>query len=303
MTKSSQDVRHVIRFALAWVLMLAGATAGAQAETPVVSAAAPPAAEYLRLGRDDSGVPVSLQTSIVRFRPTGRELPGDLEVDLVGAIHIADSGYYEELNARFREYDAVLYELVAAEGTRVPLGGVQGGGLLGGVQGGMAELLGLGFQLDHVDYTRPNLIHADLSPEDISRSMAARGETPVNLLARLLAMSMSEYSQDPMGVRSLGLIAAMFSVDRERLLKAQLAPMLLEMETATAAFEGQGGTSLIGERNKRAVSVLQERILGGDRRIAIFYGAAHMSGMAELIEADLGLRAGSTEWLDAWDLR
>jgi hypothetical protein len=290
---------------LAGLIALAGAAAFAQAEAPATpeAAAPPPASEYLRLGRDDAGVPVSLQTSIVRFSPAPGAGPAGLVVDLVGAIHIADSAYYQVLNARFAEYDSVLYELVAPEGTRVPLGGVEGGGLLSGLQGGLAGVLGLSFQLDEIDYTRPNLVHADLSPEDISRAMAERGETPLDYVARLLSMSMTEYARDPMGVRSLGLVAALFSPDRERLLKAQVAPMMLEMESVTAVFEGEDGSILVRERNRRAVSVLRDRIRLGDRHIAIFYGAAHMSDMAAQLESELGLRREGTVWVDAWDLR
>jgi hypothetical protein len=296
-------MQRFTRFALAGLLALAAPAAFGQAETTPEVATPPPASEYLRLGRDDAGVPVALQTSIVRFRPAADAGPAGLEVDLVGAIHIGDSRYYQDLNARFREYDAVLYELVAPEGTRVPLGGVEGGGLLSGFQGGLAGVLGLAFQLNEVDYTRPNLVHADLSPDDISRTMAERGETPLDYLARLLSMSMSEYARDPMGVRSMGLVAAFFSPDRERLLKAQIAPMMLEMESVTAAFEGEDGSILVSERNKRAVSVLEERIRLGDRRIAIFYGAAHMADMAAQIESKLGLRQDDIVWIDAWDLR
>jgi len=295
-------MRHFRHLVLTGLLAFAAPVAFGQTETPA-AATPPPASEYLRLGRDDAGVPVSLQTSIVRFLPAAGAGPAGLAVDLVGAIHIADTAYYDDLNARFQEYDAVLYELVAPEGTRVPLGGVEGGGLLSGLQGGLGNVLGLSFQLDHVDYTRPNLIHADLSPEDISRTMADRGETALDYIARLFSMSMSEYARDPTGVRSLGLVAALFSPDRERLLKAQIAPMMLDMESVTAAFEGESGSILVSERNKRAVSVLEERIRLGDRRIAIFYGAAHMNDMAEQIESRLGLHQDSTVWVDAWDLR
>ena len=114
---------------------------------------------------------------------------------------------------------------------------------------------------------------------------------------------MNEYARDPMGVRSMGLIAALFSPDRERLLKTQVAPMMLEMESVTASFEGDDGSVLIRERNRRAVDVLEERIALGERRIAIFFGAAHMDDMAVQIESRLGLRRDSTVWVDAWDLR
>ena len=45
-----------------------------------------------------------------------RRTEGDctpVEVDLIGAVHIGDIAYYQQLNERFKQYDALLYELVA----------------------------------------------------------------------------------------------------------------------------------------------------------------------------------------------
>ncbi len=36
-----------------------------------------------------------------------------MQVDLIGAVHIAHREYFQLLNKKFRNYDAVLYELVA----------------------------------------------------------------------------------------------------------------------------------------------------------------------------------------------
>ena len=33
-------------------------------------------------------------------------------VDLVGAVHIGDAAYYQQLNKEFKAYEAVLYEMV-----------------------------------------------------------------------------------------------------------------------------------------------------------------------------------------------
>jgi hypothetical protein len=296
-------MRKFLKASIVCLHCLPAAAVHGQVGVPRAPEASVAAGEYVRLGRDEAGMPVSLQTSIVRFRPAAGAESVDLAVDLVGAVHIADVGYYEELNARFRDYDTVLYELVAPEGTRVPLGGGERIGMVSGIQGTMAQVLDLAFQLEHIDYTRPNLIHSDLSPADISQNMAERGDSAAEYLLRALAVSMNEYARDPQGIRSMGLLLALFSTDRARLLKLQLATLLLETETSTELFEGEEGSSLIGERNKRAVNVLRERVRSGDRRIAIFFGAAHLSGIAELIESDLGLRADETTWLDAWDLR
>ena len=67
-----------------------------------------------------------MQTAIVRYSKTGangKTPEGNVEVDLVGAVHIGDVAYYEQLNEYFKKYDALLYELVAPQGTRIPKGG------------------------------------------------------------------------------------------------------------------------------------------------------------------------------------
>ena len=56
---------------------------------------------------------------IVRYAKPGADKDG-LYVDLIGAIHIGDKAYYQQLNKDFSAYDALLYELVAPQGTRVP---------------------------------------------------------------------------------------------------------------------------------------------------------------------------------------
>jgi hypothetical protein len=275
-------------------------TPGADAESRAVESAAP-ANGFLRVAAADDGTPRALQTSIVTYR---RPAGGDgVVVDLVGAVHIGDARYYDELNERFVGYDAVLYELVAPEGTRVPLGGVEtGGGVVSGAQLAMTRVLDLEFQLNRIDYTRENLIHADLSPDEITRSMAVRGESVYQYLWKLFGMAMSEYAHDPYGTRNVSLLAALFSEEPERMLKVQFAATMLDMDTMTSLLEGENGSTLLGERNRRAVEVLAERIRLGDRRLAIFYGAAHMADMAERLESELGLVRDDAIWVDAWDL-
>ncbi len=66
---------------------------------------------FTRIAIDDDERARALQMSIVTYEPgDGKDI---LSVDLVSAIHIGDPPYYAELNERFREYDVLLYELVA----------------------------------------------------------------------------------------------------------------------------------------------------------------------------------------------
>ena len=137
---------------------------------------------------------VGLETAIIqlsaRYKPLGR-----LQVDLVAAVHVADKSYYQELNNRFAKYNnVVLYELVAAQGTRIPKGGRKGkgGNVVSSIPMGMKNLLELEYPLDQVDYTRKNFVHADLSPDEFMQSMHNRKEGFTDIFVRLMAYGMAK---------------------------------------------------------------------------------------------------------------
>lgn len=282
--------------------VLLPAAVGAQDASSNDPAQPGPDHEYIRLAMDATGAPASLQTPIIAFEPADGE-PRDLHVDLIGAIHIADASYYRALNERFGDYDAVLYELVAPEGAR-PVPNAETDNIVSAAQVGMTDLLSLTFQLDEIDYTRPNFVHADLTPEALAQSMSDRGESVFGYLSRLFTASMrGEVLQNAPAVGGPGLIAMLLSPDRGRLLKVTLATELLDVEGFTRAIEGEDGSSLIGERNERAITVLEDRIRLGDRHIAIFYGVAHLPDMASRLESEVAMKRLGVTWIDAWDLR
>lgn len=256
---------------------------------------------FLRLTKDADGEPLALEAAIVRYVPASGE-PQGLYVDLVSAIHVADGGYYEDLNKRFRDYDAVLYELVAPEGTRVPKGGVERDSMVSMLQGGMTGVLGLTFQLDEVDYTIKNLIHADMSPEEFSQSMKDRGESAMSIFFRMMAEGFAQQARDPTRINDTKLIAALFSANREHDLKVFMAEQFAELDSMMGVFGGKDGSTLVTERNKKALVVLRREIDGGQRRLAIFYGAGHMTDLGQRLERDFGLRRESVTWIPAWDL-
>jgi hypothetical protein len=267
--------------------------------------------EFLRLKRDAKGGPLSLDTAIVRYRETpaaaaraGRKTP--LEVDLVGAVHLGGRGYYDELDRRFKDYDAVLYELVAPDNARVPKPGRKASGAIGSAQQGMTKMLGLEFQLEQIDYTAPNFVHADLSPREFDAAMAKRGESWWTMFARLMQESVEraergESTGPEVGIRDF--IAILFGIDREVRLRRIMAEQFTDMDVLTAAFGGEEGSSLITDRNAAAIDVLRGQIRKGRRRIAIFYGAAHMEDFDRRLRKEFDLQPRETIWLEAWDLR
>lgn len=259
------------------------------------------AQKWVRYAEDPSGDPLGMQTSIVRYQK-----PGETSyVDLVGAIHVGDAKYYAELNRRFAKYDALLYELVAPEGTRIEKGAVASDRHpLGMLQGGMKDVLELEHQLEQVDYTRPNFVHADMSPDEFFKSMDQRGEGIVQIFFRMMGASITEQSKLQARGESpdIDLMKALFAPDRARQLKIAFARQLTQMESLLNDFGGAQGSTLITERNKKALEVLARERKAGKQKIGIFYGAGHLSDMHERMVRDFGMKPMSEEWLTAWDL-
>ncbi|MFM8633523.1 MAG: hypothetical protein ACKOEX_01725 [Planctomycetia bacterium] len=286
----------------------------ALAEQP--RAVAPPAADetapsFLRVSRGHRNQPLSLETSIVEYSEpaaqgasgAGRREP--LQVDLVAAVHVGSAAYYETLDRLFADYDAVLYELVAPEHARVPAPGRKPSGAIGSAQKGLTDLLGLEFQLEKIDYASPNFVHADLSPKEFDAAMAKRGESWWSMFMKLMRESMAradtQKSTPEVGVGDL--FGILFGSDREVRLRRIMAEQFTDMEVLTKAFGGEEGSSLITDRNAAAIKVLRDQIARGRRRIAIFYGAAHMDDFDRRLREDFGLQPGEAVWLEAWDLR
>ena len=263
--------------------------------------------QFLRITRDDRGRPQSLDTAVVEYGEPDGGTVGP-RVDLVAAVHLGSGTYYETLDRLFTEYDAVLYELVAPPNARVPKPGRKPAGAIGSAQQGLTKMLGLEFQLDAVDYTADNFVHADLSPKEFDAAMARRGESWWTMFSRLMRESMARAESGRAPGADVG-IGDMFSLlfgsgpQREVRLRRMMAEQFTDMEVLTTAFGGEEGSTLITDRNAAAIDVLKEEIGKGRRRVAIFYGAAHMDDFDQRLRREFGLQPGETAWLEAWDLR
>ncbi|MBX3433599.1 MAG: hypothetical protein KF847_09780 [Pirellulales bacterium] len=267
---------------------------------------------WVELVRDKSDEPTAMTTAVVRYVPATefdpQRAPGDYPryVDLVGAVHIGDQSYYDALNRRFRTYDAVLYELVAPEGTVVPKGrGTSNAHPLGAMQNGMKSMLELEHQLEQINYTARNFVHADMSPEEFQQSMAERDDGFLKMYLRLIGTSMAQQSQNQSSGDSPGFdfMLALLSDDRARRLKIAMAKQFEGMESLMVGLSGPDGSTLITERNKRALAVLRKKLDAGTARLAVFYGAGHLSDMHNRLVEEFAMRPVSLEWLEAWDLR
>ena len=267
----------------------------------------PAPSKFIRVVKDDDG-PTALETAIVRYRPASGQ--GDLVVDLVGVVHIGERGYYKRLNRQFEQYDVLLYELVAPQGTR-PAKGQGSDNLLRLVQKIMTIALDLDSQIEHIDYTKKNFVHADLSPAEMMEAIKKRGDDGLTLA---LSIAADVLRQQNLMERELkknpGKAAEM--PDLMSLLQDPAAPSKIkrliaqQFEMMDAPGGGLGptiNTILVADRNQAAMKVLQKEIAKGRKKIGIFYGAAHMPDFEKRLREELDLVPVSTQWLPAWDLR
>jgi hypothetical protein len=296
---------------LALFASLAAGQPAAAEERGGGGAVAVDAAEFLRLSRDADGELVSLDTSIVEYaedpRAAARAGRQPVTVDLVAAVHLGGGDYYETLDRLFTDYDAVLYELVAPPGER-PKPGRKPSGAIGSAQQGLTRLLGLEFQLESIDYAADNFVHADLSPREFQQAMKKRGESWWSMFTKLMREGMERAERGESDVPEIGvgeLFGLLFGggADRQVKLRRMMAEQFTDMDVLTSAFGGEEGSTLITDRNAAALRVLRRQIAKGDKRIAIFYGAAHMDDFDRRLREDFALQPRETTWLEAWDLR
>ncbi len=264
-----------------------------EAETP----------RHIRFVEDEETGAAQLETVVVRMRG-----PNEVEVDLVGAVHVADAAYYAALNERFTGYEAVLYELVGRPEGGKPLGdravAVDGSlAWIGTLQEKMRELLNLQGQLQSIDYTAPNFVHADMDLETFQQARADHRETFVGLWLKAMAAQQAAGGggQDSDLAGLIVLMRILMKKDSSDDLKRLIGREFDQIEGLMTGMEANGGTVIIGERNRVALEVLEREIQAGKKRLAVFYGAAHFPDMQRRLE-EAGYERVGEEWLAAWRL-
>ncbi len=257
--------------------------------------------DYIRYTEDAAGA--RLDVAIRKFT-----LPSGQQVDLVGAVHIADASYYQEINRRFPSYDSVLFELVGDPGwlmSRRPSDALPARGGISSFQESAARYLKLTFQLAAVDYSGRNMVHADTSLEEFERMQQERGESMATLFARAMRAQM-DGSLSGTATNELDmyqLLKILVSDDSAAAFKKALAKTFDQAEAVTAALEGNEQSAILGGRNDVVIGKIGEVLANRkQRRIAVFYGGAHMPGIEAALIKDMKAKAAGEEWLAAWTM-
>lgn len=214
----------------------------------------------------------------------------DIDVELVGVVHIADRAYYEDIQRELDGCDVVFYEMVVGD-PREALSEVSA------LQLGVGRALQLSFQLMHIDYRSPAFVHSDLTWADIRHMLGETDAPPpprTDVLPRLVPqLKLDDAAQEDAFTNNPAL---------GRSIKVFLGQLLGDLPSTLAQLNLQdnGEDILISARNRRAMEIMTPH-LSGRRRLALFWGAAHMPDFARRL-ASLGFRPVRVRWHLAWKI-
>ncbi|MBI3722649.1 hypothetical protein HY251_01645 [bacterium] len=279
------------------LLVFLGVAARADDEGKTKAKAKKPTTTFVRFqeSEEEEGK-ATLETAYASYTKAG----SDVEVVLYGAVHIADKEYYEKVQKDLDSYEVVLYEMVTPP--KDPAKVDENMKTIGELQSAMGEILGFQFQKDGINYKAKNLVHADMTYEelseatggDISKALPGAGMFSDPQMAKMLKPAVKFMKQ--MGK---GFLESMGIKDQ---LKLQLGRQLGNTDISNMPGGEDMQKILIVERNKVALKVLdkelEKRTTG---KIAIFYGAAHMKDFHERL-ADKGWTQKSVSWNAAWTI-
>ncbi len=174
------------------------------------------------------------------------------------------------------------------------------------LQAELAKALGLEFQLDSIDYDRPNFRCSDMSMDQLQRALEAEGLDMTPLEGSLAASSLP-------GRITVFILRIVRTLDIffDGMIADALKVMLIELFSDEAFLEqslrqfGEGFARVLIEQRNQVVLDDLKVILENEqdvRSLAIFYGAAHMPDMAQRLMGQLGYRPEGEQWFTAFEV-
>ena len=263
--------------------------------------------DWIRLETNDFGTPTELATPAIRLE---KSLDDEKRiVVLYGAIHFADPDYYAKLNHFFTQYDTVLVEMVLPKGKTLDNVTQNGRNDAVKIQGPLdlfalfqergAKLLGLTSQLDAIDYGADNFLLADIDSETFVASFV-ENETFSDFFAKLASdLFAYQIDDEEAAAQTAEWLALLYARDVKLSAKRILARTLTEEITNGFYFE----ETLLHQRNRVVLERLKECLDRGDKKIAIFYGVAHLPELVEKIQSDFSFSETSRRWIAAWSMK
>jgi hypothetical protein len=276
-----------------------------------VNATIEPPAPYVRASNGESNV-LELQIAARRFVPIRGKGP---TVWLTGVSHIGSSNYFAKLQTHLNAQTLVLFEGVGEHSQdfkNMKSDDVKSNAApnaVGGLQSSLATSLGLVFQLDTIDYDRPNFRHSDLSIREIRELLAeprgSGGGDAKEDFDNLLNMMEGDSFMNIVMQFGLGILAS--SPKLQAMSKVTLIEVITEMGGDPSRL---GAISpelkqllevLIEKRNQRVIDDLKTALkeIGRKGSVSIFYGTGHMNEMETRLRKELQYQPVEDAWFPA----
>lgn len=253
------------------------------------------ATDFIRVSEDEKSS--RLQTAVTRYQGPKGQI-----VDLIGAVHIGDKKYYTALNESFKKYEVLLFELVGGENLvdgKFPEGGDDADDdlqfkVLRSMTNGMSRYLKLSNQMEHIDYSPKNFVHADMTLKQFEKKQKERGESVFGF-ALAAAQAAENGGQQPNVAR---LLASLLAGNPDGIKREMMKTLGLGDDRIAGLA---GNNVIISDRNVKCLKVLRKQVKKGRSNIGIFYGAAHFPDMEKRL-LEKGYRKTGQEWMTAWDV-
>lgn len=174
----------------------------------------------------------------------------------------------------------------------------------GGIQGDLADALGLTFQLNAFDTGKKNYINSDMALATV-QERAKAGGGDANAL-----VSMMDGSGLMAGVMKIGLALIRSSPRMQGTMKVMMMEMLQQVGDDMMKMKQIPPNMkallkvLIEDRNQIVVEDLKKEIAKGNaanapQSIAVWYGAGHMKDLEQRLTTQLGYKPVANFWLPA----
>ncbi len=291
--------------------------------------------DYVRFTGDDKRG--KLETVVVTMKNEA-----GVQVELIGAIHIADKAYYAALTVLFKTYEALLFELV------------DGQALKEGLEPKVRKTSKPAQEkpADNSPATVPEpkpQQSEDLASEPKPRKSEDLAFTILRgMMTGLGSYLRLEYQTDGIDYQTKNFVHADVSLAEFQRLQAEhgesfltlfqkaieaqlrgegpqakdpkpaqmllallgdssgikiaMAQMLGSVEDHGEALGFGADSVIVGERDRVALEVFDKEVAAGRKNLGIFYGAAHLPDMETRLEKR-GYKRTGERWITAWDIK
>jgi hypothetical protein len=266
---------------------------------------------YLRIARPHTNV-TELQVAVRQFIPQARSQP---VIWLAGVSHVGESNYYARLQKLLDAQELVLFEGVTDRASRAAgrKAFERSDEELGSLQNTMAESLGLAFQLDTIDYERPNFRNSDLTIEQIAQLITKEGPAgqpskTAQEFQKLLELMEGDSLVGALVTAGMKLIGS--SPKLQAMMKLVMIEILGRFKGDMSQFQGLPPEwqrlieILLRARNDAVLKDVRAEIgkRSPAKTIAIFYGAAHMEDLEGRLVREMNYRPAREEWFPAFSV-